>query len=264
MAITSTDIQNQSFSIDRKGYNVDEVDVFLERVAGEIDSLNDQIAHLQGRIDDELYAASDEAPSPSVAPAAAVCDTSDKDALIAELEQQLEERRSEDNAIAKALITAQRSGDEVVSKAKVDADQMRQEAEDEAKRILDKANNEKQRILDAIEHLQEERENVRDDYQDMLKEFITSATKKLSEVGGDSLLSAPATSAHAAVPQTGRVMPKAQAPIHREVSSNVATYTTPPVNNVVVTPVTPRPSKPEKDLSGFGDAEDGFEFEDVE
>ena len=39
MAITSEDIQNQSFSIDRKGYDVDEVDVFLEHVADEIDLL---------------------------------------------------------------------------------------------------------------------------------------------------------------------------------------------------------------------------------
>ena len=36
MAITAADIQNVSFSIDRKGYDVDEVDVFLEHVAAEI------------------------------------------------------------------------------------------------------------------------------------------------------------------------------------------------------------------------------------
>ena len=40
MAITSADIQNQSFKIERRGYDVDEVDVFLERVASEIDDLN--------------------------------------------------------------------------------------------------------------------------------------------------------------------------------------------------------------------------------
>ena len=44
MAITSADIQNQSFKIERRGYDVDEVDVFLERVASEIDDLNDEIA----------------------------------------------------------------------------------------------------------------------------------------------------------------------------------------------------------------------------
>ena len=39
MAITSAEIHNQSFSIDRKGYDVDEVDVFLEHVADEIDGM---------------------------------------------------------------------------------------------------------------------------------------------------------------------------------------------------------------------------------
>ena len=43
MAITSSDIQNQSFKIERRGYDVDEVDVFLERVASEIDDLNDEL-----------------------------------------------------------------------------------------------------------------------------------------------------------------------------------------------------------------------------
>ncbi len=33
MALTSNDVNNVSFSVDRKGYNVDEVDVFLEQVA---------------------------------------------------------------------------------------------------------------------------------------------------------------------------------------------------------------------------------------
>ena len=45
MAITSAEIHNQSFSIDRKGYDVDEVDVFLEHVADEIDGMNAQIAN---------------------------------------------------------------------------------------------------------------------------------------------------------------------------------------------------------------------------
>mgnify|MGYP001028311848 CR=1 FL=1 len=43
MAITSAEIHNQSFSIDRKGYDVDEVDVFLEHVAAEIDGVGDGV-----------------------------------------------------------------------------------------------------------------------------------------------------------------------------------------------------------------------------
>ena len=114
MAITSAEIHNQSFSIDRKGYDVDEVDVFLEHVADEIDGLNQQIASLQSQIgedtfagfdrpatfDDEVFdepepehaAEQDDQPADSIDPAilaekdAAIAE---RDARIAELEKQL-------------------------------------------------------------------------------------------------------------------------------------------------------------------------------
>lgn len=267
MAITSGDIHNQSFSIDRKGYNVDEVDVFLERVANEIDVLNAQIEQMSRQIDELNYELSqrEAAPAVEVSDHVSMVDATpdEKDERIAELERKLEERKLEDNAIAKALITAQRSGDEVIAKAKAEAEGMRQDAEDEARRILDKANAEKQRIIESIETLQANREAVRAEYQDLLKSFINSATKTLSEVGGD-LSSAAYQQYDNDNETTGRVVPRAQAPIRREVSSAVATYTTPQVSNVVVTPVAPKPSKIEKDLSGYGDADDAFEFEDVE
>lgn len=47
MAITCVDIMDISFSISRKGYDVDEVDVFLERVAEEVDALNTKISAME-------------------------------------------------------------------------------------------------------------------------------------------------------------------------------------------------------------------------
>ena len=55
MAITSAEIHNQSCSIDRKGYDVGEVDVFLEHVADEIDNRNNQIADLQDQLSDSRF-----------------------------------------------------------------------------------------------------------------------------------------------------------------------------------------------------------------
>lgn len=148
MAITSGDIHNQSFSIDRKGYNVDEVDVFLEHVANEIDLLNEQIDQLSSQVNDlgaalqqreeELAAAQSApaAPAEESTPLPANATPDEKDERIAELERKLEERKLDDNAIAKALITAQRSGEEVIAKAKSDAEGMRRDAEEEARRIL--------------------------------------------------------------------------------------------------------------------------------
>ena len=123
MAITASDIHNQSFSIDRKGYDVDEVDVFLEHVADEIDILNDTIAHLQDQLEADRFSGFDAPAASTVAiteVAAATVDTSEydaqlaqKDAIIADLERQLSDKRADDNAIAQALIIAQRSADAV-------------------------------------------------------------------------------------------------------------------------------------------------------
>ena len=81
MAITSTDINNQRFSIDRKGYDVDEVDVFLERVAEEIDEMNKALADAQAG---------------GVAPAAgpSYAELESRDARIAELEEELERAKA--------------------------------------------------------------------------------------------------------------------------------------------------------------------------
>ncbi|MEQ3363217.1 DivIVA domain-containing protein [Raoultibacter massiliensis] len=259
MAMTSADIQNQSFSIDRKGYDVDEVDVFLEHVANELDEMNAFIDQLQGELDDNKFGGFDR-PARNVA-AASNDELAEKDARIAELERQLEEKKADGNAIAQALIIAQRSGDEIIATANAEAAQTRAEAEEEAQRILDKANNEKQKIMDAIKDLEEDREDVRGEYQDLLKDFIESASKKLVEIGGPA--PAPVASAHAK--SASRSTTKAQAPIRKEATATAAAYTTPAASaSSVVVPTTPKPSRVEKDLSGFGDADDGFEFEEID
>lgn len=249
MTITSTDIQNHTFSIDRKGYDVDEVDVFLERLANEIDEMNALIMELE---DSEDKFSGFDTPA-AAAPSAALAE---KDALIDDLQRELAEKKANDNAIAQALIIAQRSADEIIHNANQDASQIRQDAEDEAQRILDKANNEKQRIIDEIAKLEDDREDSRSEYQTLLKDFISDASKKLNDLG----VSAPpaTTSAH------GRPASKKQNANHKTV--NAATYTTPQPGSTgsVVAPAIPRPSKIEKDLSGFGDADDAFEFDEID
>ena len=167
MAITSADIQNQSFKIERRGYDVDEVDVFLERVASEIDELNSEIARLRLQASEAASASRTEVISAPVeekaeaAPAVDPAILAEKDAKIAELEAKLRDRKSDDTAIAQALIVAQRTADEITAKAKADADQTRKNAEDEGRRILDKANTEKQKVIDHINELSASREKVR-------------------------------------------------------------------------------------------------------
>ena len=270
MPITAQDIQDQSFKIERRGYDVDEVDVFLEHVANEIDTLNAEVANLRAQLADARKAAATSVPAAKTTAitASASSNTEDasdagsaeKDARIAELETRLAERKNEDAAIAQALIVAQRTGDELVSKAKADAEQTRMNAEEEARRILDKANAEKQRIIDNINELNEARADVRIQYQDLLKEFIASATKRLTEIGGDATM--PPLFVSAEVVDEDQ---RPQQPMNNSwAPSPTATYTTPTVSSVVSTPAAPKPSAASKDLSGYGDADDTFAFDEID
>lgn len=290
MAITAADIHNQSFSIDRKGYDVDEVDVFLEHVADEIDELNHQIAVLEDQIEDakfggfdapaapvEDHAASpaDTIAMPVAAPAPAAVDTSEydaiiaeKDAIIADLQAQLEEKKANDSAISQALIIAQRSADEIVAKANAQATETMQDARDEATRILNRANADKQAVIDSIRKLEDDREDAREEYADILKDFINDASRKLADLG----TAVPAVAAASIAASYVTPQPAAQLIDADDTGAFDADayddepavdYTTPQSTDAVVAAATPVASAYEKDLSGFGDADD-FEFEEID
>ena len=294
MAITSAEIHNQSFSIDRKGYDVDEVDVFLEHVADEIDALNEQIASLQGQVSDDAFAGFDrpavieeEEPAqaePTPAPVAPAIDESvlaEKDARIAELERQLEAKKADDNAIAQALIIAQRSADEILANAKADAAATIKDAEDEADRILDKAENDRQKVMDAIKKLEEDREEAREEYRDLLSDYITDATRKLAEIGekapSASLISGGQHGRYAthveapAKPSESAAMTAPQAPLTIDGSDAYDSKPAPVVEPVApaaaagaTVAAAPIAAGIEKDFSGYGDAADDFEIDDLD
>ncbi len=286
MAITSAEIHNQSFSIDRKGYDVDEVDVFLEHVADEIDGLNQQIDSLTAQLGEDTFAGFDTPAAPieeeiiepepqqPAEPVAAVDESvlAEKDARIAELEAQLEAKKADDNAIAQALIIAQRSADEILSNAKADAAATIKDAEAEADRILDKAENDRQKVLDAIKKLEEDREDAREEYRDLLTDYITDATRKLAEIGekAPSVSSIVSTGAHSHVKVVEEkkedVAPTlvgfdTPATIDGSDAYSVSATATAPASPAVTSPVA---AKVEKDFSGFGDAADAFDIDDLD
>ena len=305
MAITSAEIHNQSFSIDRKGYDVDEVDVFLEHVADEIDGLNQQIASLQSQIGEDTFAGFDrpatfdDEPEPEHAaeqddqPADSIDPTilaekdvaiAERDARIAELEKQLESKKADGNAIAQALIIAQRSADEILANAKADAAATIKDAEDESDRILDKAENDRQKVIDAIHKLENDREEAREDYRDLLNDFITDATRKLAEIGEKAPKAAGALTSgqhgryathvdpEPVVKEAAATAPQAPLTVDGSdaydnapampvaVPAAAATGASPAITGSVA----PVASSVEKDFSGFGDAADDFEIDDLD
>ena len=274
MAITSAEIHNQSFSIDRKGYDVDEVDVFLEHVADEIDGMNAQIAQLENQLDDRKFEGFD-TPARVEAPVVVTDDAAlaEKDARIADLERQLEAKKADDNAIAQALIIAQRSADEIIANANAQAAATIKDAEDEGTRIVDKAEAERQKVLDAIKKLEDDREDAREEYRDLLTEFIDDASRRLSELGGSSTYTPSyGTSNHARVIEAPSAYDDDEVPAPAKTATQTpisidgsAAYSTPATpGSPVVAAATPTPSVVEKDLSGFGDVDDDFEFEEID
>lgn len=290
MPLTSEDVHNQSFSIARKGYNVDEVDVFLEKVSDELKRLNDVNAQLNDELKAARRANSAAASSEtgvlpvSGTPGITQQDLDERDSKIQQLQGQLDEKKKDDSAIAQALIIAQRSADEIIATANQNADTTRQDAEAEGQRILDKANAEKQRILDEITKLEDDREAAREGYADMLTDFIASSQDILSDLKGQKakapkshLLSsgAPSSSNFSSRAPMSSPTPHLNNGANGSASNDVpstanhqsaatAAYTTPTINHNVVKPATPTPSKVEKDFSGFGDPDVGFNVDDVD
>ncbi|MBQ9002412.1 MAG: DivIVA domain-containing protein [Eggerthellaceae bacterium] len=260
MALTAEDIQNVSFSIDRKGYDVDEVDVFLERVADEVDAMNKLIEDLE----DKLAKAREAVPPAAAAVVAKEVEEGEADevvadksgqiaeleARVAELEAQLAEKSANDNAISQALIVAQRSADEIVANARTEASNIVKDADEEADRIIGKAESDRLKIAEAIRALENDRSDVRAEYREMLSNFMADAQRKLAEIDGDSRRAALNAQARA--------------------DANAANYSAAPVAAAPEAYISPVPAATptaapsgyvEKDFSGYGDAADDFVFD---
>ncbi|MBQ9043254.1 MAG: DivIVA domain-containing protein [Eggerthellaceae bacterium] len=254
MAITAADIQNVSFSIDRKGYDVDEVDVFLEHVADEIDALNRLIADLESQLAngaaDDAQPAEDAEPAEDFA-AADSAEVAGLQARIAELESQLSEKSANDNAISQALIVAQRSADEVLANARTEASNIIKDADEEADRIIGKAEADRLRIAESIRSLETDRSDVRAEYREMLANFMADAQKKLAEIDGDARRAAASAQARndAGAANYAPAAAAAAAPAAVEGAAPVAAVA-PAASGYI-----------DKDFSGYGDADAGFEFD---
>lgn len=278
MAITAQDIHNQSFSIDRKGYDVDEVDVFLEFVATEVENLNRRIAQLESseaalaaeattaivaegaveqELDERVLEATPVAPAVDTEEIAALeADLAAAEAQIADLEAQLAEKAANDSAISQALIIAQRSADEILAKANNESSDIILDAQDEAAKIVKRANDERERVADAIRKLEESREHARENYADLLKNFVTDASRKLADLGyvnGD----APEFTYNAATARGAAAtdLNSYEAEAGIDLFGVVGSQTT----GQLIEAAPAVAASYEKDLSGFGDAADDFD-----
>jgi cell division initiation protein len=176
MAITPADIEQMTFSQSKKhedGYNTEEVDAFLDQLAGEVDAMLQKIADLKGRLntsEQQLAAAqaqvaqlkeqtvSAPAPAPAPSPSATVADFS-----------------ASERQISQVLIVAQQSADKLIADARTSAENIRNEADQKAREVIRQALAEKQNELDEIDRLKQSREDFRAEYKKLLQQFIDDA-----------------------------------------------------------------------------------------
>ncbi len=271
MAITAADINNQRFTeVKKNGYDVDEVDVFLEWVANEIDALNHEVASLQAKLDEASHAAqaSDSAAREATVNSASLdASIAERDARIASLERQLDEKRADESRISQALIIAQRSAEDIIAKANAQAGETVADSREEAQRILDRANADRQAVIDSIRKLQDDRADALEDYQTLLKDMIDDATRKLADLGSyttvDRIASAPAGESKHAAPAASSYASFGAERI--SAPTDAASYSTPQTDAApVISAPEPRASVVDKDLSGYGDADDTFEFDEID
>ena len=188
MAITPADIQAQTFSEAKRGYDPAEVDVFLEQLASEVDAMLNKIVDLKTRLtatEQELAAAQAQAQVSVAAPAPAPAPVASP------------EYTATASQISAALIAAQQSADNIVAEARENADRIRNEADAKAREVIRQALNEKQNELAEIDRLKASREEFKAEYLKLIQHFMDDAQ---NEFPADLLVSAPTGSEAVAAP----------------------------------------------------------------
>lgn len=155
-----------------EGYKTDEVDVFLDQVASEVDAMLQKIADLKGRLttsEQQLAAAQ-----------AQVAQLKEQTTMAAPVEPApapvpQSEFTASERQISQVLIVAQQSADKLVADARTNAENIRNEADQKAREVIRQALAEKQNELDEIDRLKQSREDFRAEYKKLLQHFMDDA-----------------------------------------------------------------------------------------
>ncbi len=165
MAITPADIQAQTFSEAKRGYDPAEVDVFLETLSSEVDAMLAKIVDLKGRLtatEQQLADAQAQDATAQAVPAAPVAAPAP-------------DFSAQERQISAALIAAQQTAETIVNDANENAERIRNEADAKAREVIRQALTEKQAELEEIDRLKASREEFKAEYLKLIQHFMDDA-----------------------------------------------------------------------------------------
>ena len=167
MAITPADIQAQTFSEAKRGYDPAEVDVFLEQVSAEVDAMLAKIVDLKGRLTNAEQQLADTQAQLAQAQATP--------APAAPVQPAVHDYSASERQISAALIAAQKTADTIVADANDSAERIKSEADAKAREVIRQALAEKQTELEEIDRLKASREQFKSEYLKLIQHFMDDA-----------------------------------------------------------------------------------------
>ncbi len=176
MAITPADIEQQTFSPSKHGYDPEEVDAFLEQISGEVDAMLQKIADLKGRLNTaEQQLSASQAQVASLEDQLNAVPERMEVTPAAPIPAAQNDLAASESQISRVLIIAQQSADKLVADARDNAERIRNEADQKAREVIRQALAEKQNELDEIDRLKQSREDFRGEYKKLLQHFMDDA-----------------------------------------------------------------------------------------
>lgn len=147
MILTPQDIQSQQFHVRFRGFDVEEVDAFLERVAEDFLTLVQENKQLHEKIE--------------------------------ALTQDIRGYHGQEKTFQSAIITAQKIAEEMTRKSRLEADELLAQTRQEVQKMQDQANDEVFLLEKEIDRLKNFKGKIQDDMRELLHSYL-----KLVDQGG--------------------------------------------------------------------------------
>ncbi|MCQ2751617.1 MAG: DivIVA domain-containing protein [Coriobacteriales bacterium] len=224
MALTSKEINEQGFETQMRGYNIKQVDSYLEYIANEVDVLNNVIFEYEEQIEKLSNGGADSTQDLSSAvnnneelllelnsanakiaeyeakieqmqkqidsltlKASSSAELDIANAKIKQLEDKLQTQRDNADVISEAYIAAQKGANELKEKARQEGERIYKEAETNARDFIRDAMTEKQKIVEEATKLKDSCDAFRAQYKEMLERFSLEAQTQFAQLASPEI-----------------------------------------------------------------------------